>query len=531
MATRSAARAAARGQSTRSGKVPQSRIDEQLARPLSLKDKRLISVASNVRIQEAKRRLGDPETTAGRPGTNLCRFAGDNAKIAGKRPSYFTEKTIGRAGMSICKDVVDEAWNDPAFLAEQKRVCGENKEYVFPHTRKNGVRVKGHCRNLHAPRPRAKKPKADPRQKQLNALIRKRDSTQNLTKYNEINRQIKALRADMGPQPVLTEPDDISEFNFTSVRPKPPVRSMGRTPMPQPSSVRRQKSARTPTLFTKAIRDYIDSLPRGEKQYAENTIRQYMTGPAKLDAVDALQYFMERRGRNARAPVGDTEFDDSGDEDQDIGEFEPGGGGLDGGALTAGLQVLIDDREWSDANPQLYERLIDRMSMSRGDEISKRTGEIGPMKEKAEREMIANAAAAAERSRHTAASAAFKHLAFTDPSRDSIGIFGSPGTPASAAPMDTPGTPAFPMGNSPFAGTQQQQAAMAAWQHVYPASPAGSAPSVPSISTEGFPTPDSFDSDATQPGGAGAPEGYHYMGDGTLMADAAHLTGEGYYVL
>jgi hypothetical protein len=23
---------------------------------------------------------------------------------------------------------------------------------------------------------------------------------------------------------------------------------------------------------------------------------------------------------------------------------------LDGGALTAGLQVLIDDREWSDAN-------------------------------------------------------------------------------------------------------------------------------------------------------------------------------------
>eukprot|EP01046_Picozoa_sp_COSAG06_P030485 COSAG06_NODE_2897_length_6120_cov_56.864308_5_plen_231_part_00 len=66
---------------------------------------------------------------------------------------------------------------------------------------------------------------------------------------------------------------------------------------------------------------------------------------------------------------------------------------------------------------------------------------------------------------------AFKHLAFTDPSRDSIGIFGSPGTPTS------------------------------------------------------------FDSDAIQPGGSGAPEGYHYMPDGTLMADAAHLTGEGYYVL
>eukprot|EP01046_Picozoa_sp_COSAG06_P066142 COSAG06_NODE_16552_length_994_cov_2.239106_1_plen_59_part_10 len=58
--------------------MPQSRIDEQLTRPLSLKDKRLTSVASNVRTQEAKRRLGDPETSAGRPGTNLCRFAGDD---------------------------------------------------------------------------------------------------------------------------------------------------------------------------------------------------------------------------------------------------------------------------------------------------------------------------------------------------------------------------------------------------------------------------------------------------------------------
>jgi hypothetical protein len=92
--------------------------------------------------------------------------------------------------------------------------------------------------------------------------------------------------------------------------------------------------------------------------------------------------------------------------------------------------------------------------MSRGDEISKRTEEIGSTREKAEREMIATAAAAAERSRHIAASTAFKHLAFTDPSRDSFGIFGSPGTPASTTSVDTPETPAFPTGNSPFAGTQ-----------------------------------------------------------------------------
>ena len=32
-----------------------------------------------------------------------------------------------------------------AFLAEQRRVCGDDKEYVFPYTRKSGT-VKGHCR-------------------------------------------------------------------------------------------------------------------------------------------------------------------------------------------------------------------------------------------------------------------------------------------------------------------------------------------------------------------------------------------------
>ena len=41
---------------------------------------------------------------------------------------------------------------------------------------------------------------------------------------------------------------------------------------------------------------------------------------------------------------------------------------------------------------------------------------------------------------------------------------------------------------------------------------------------------ESFDSDATQPGGAGLPEGYHVMPDGQVMADSAHLVGEGYLI-
>ena len=63
----------------------------------------------------------------------------------GKRPYFYKEKTVGRAGVDLCKKAVIDAWNDPAFLAEQRRVCGDDKEYVFPYTRKSGT-VKGHCR-------------------------------------------------------------------------------------------------------------------------------------------------------------------------------------------------------------------------------------------------------------------------------------------------------------------------------------------------------------------------------------------------
>jgi hypothetical protein len=66
--------------------------------------------------------------------------------------------------MGICKSIVDEARKDPAFMKEQKRVCGDDeecglRECVFPHTRKKGANVKGHYRNLHAPRARAKEAK------------------------------------------------------------------------------------------------------------------------------------------------------------------------------------------------------------------------------------------------------------------------------------------------------------------------------------------------------------------------------------
>ena len=75
MATRAQVREAARAQTTRSGRVPQSLIDAEL-QAFDNKDLRLRSVAPNVRQREAKRRLMDIDISAGQPGTNLCRFTG-----------------------------------------------------------------------------------------------------------------------------------------------------------------------------------------------------------------------------------------------------------------------------------------------------------------------------------------------------------------------------------------------------------------------------------------------------------------------
>jgi len=49
-----------------------------------------------------------------------------------------------------------------------------------------------------------------------------------------------------------------------------------------------------------------------------------MTGPRKLNSLEALAAYKERKRRDAQAPVGATEFDDSGDEDQDLGGFGSG---------------------------------------------------------------------------------------------------------------------------------------------------------------------------------------------------------------
>jgi hypothetical protein len=66
-----------------------------------------------------------------------------------------------------------------------------------------------------------------------------------------------------------------------------------------------------------------------------------MEGPAQLNSLEALQAYKDRKLYDARMNVGLTEFDDSGEEDQDIGEF---GSGLDGGAHDVERQRVADQR-------------------------------------------------------------------------------------------------------------------------------------------------------------------------------------------
>ena len=332
MATRAATRDAARAQSTRSGRVPQELIDELIRPGLGQKDVRLRSLAPTARRQEAIRRLNDPETTAGKPGTNLCRYAGDDKQMTGKRPGYYNKRNISASAVRLCKELVDDAWSDPAFLKEEKLACGEDKKWVFAHQR-GDKRVKGHCRKVDAPRPRAKKAKADPREKELAALIRKRDKTSNLSEYSSLDKQVKALRAQMVPkrEPVLTEPDDISQFDFSVVRPNNQPRRPPPTSRPVAVSTRR-----TPTVITSSMQTYIDSLPRGEQRKAQNVMTAYRNF-AGLDGNASIARYEQRRESDAQAPVGATEFDDSGEEDQELGEF-----GLDGGAFDAERRALRD---------------------------------------------------------------------------------------------------------------------------------------------------------------------------------------------
>ena len=166
----------------------------------------------------------------------------------------------------------------------------------------------------------------------------------------KLSAEIRALRAKLR-EPIQSEPDDISAFDFTSVRPTPTPPTDDPPPVPgtvddaeAPATVPPPDDTDDPFVnpftgvpgtgfdgtaapapkpaFNQRIYAYIESLPRGEQKKATNALRQYVYGPGNMQPDDALQRYKERRVRDAQAPVGSTEFDDLAASDSDAEESD-----------------------------------------------------------------------------------------------------------------------------------------------------------------------------------------------------------------
>lgn len=207
--------------------MPRERVDAQLQQAFGDRDVRLRSVAPDAREREAKRRLGDEDAPAGQAGRNNCRMTGPATAEynKGKRPWAFSVRKVGEAANSLCEPVVRDAWEDQAHKAEERRLCGD-RNWVYPYQR-GGKRVKGHCRKLSGPQKQsmevaAAKVARRKQERSLEKLVQKRaDSVAGSKEYQRLDREVKALRAQLRPQrePVLEEPDDLSQYDFTVVRP------------------------------------------------------------------------------------------------------------------------------------------------------------------------------------------------------------------------------------------------------------------------------------------------------------------------
>ena len=166
----------------------------------------------------------------------------------------------------------------------------------------------------------------------------------------KLSAEIRALRAEIR-EPIQSEPDDISAYDFTSVRPTPTPPTDDPPPVPgtvddaeAPATVPPPDDIDDPFVspftgvpgtgfdgtaapapkpaFNQRIYAYIESLPRGEQKKATNALRQYVYGPGNMQPDDALQRYKERRVRDAQAPVGSTEFDDLAASDSDAEESD-----------------------------------------------------------------------------------------------------------------------------------------------------------------------------------------------------------------
>jgi uncharacterized protein YecE (DUF72 family) len=346
----------------------------------------------------------------------------------------------------------DEAWSNTAFLKEEKLACGDDKKWVFGHER-GDKRVKVHCRKVDAPRPRAKKAKSDPREKQLAALVRRRDKASNISEYNALDKQIKALRAELKPKS-QPKPQPKQSAPPPQIASKPFGVDMGDTfgvldsitgeaftgnPGTGFDGVTKPVSIQPQPKFNQRIYTFVQSLPRGEQNKAMNALRQYVYGPGRMQPDDAIERYKDRRVRDAQAPIGSTEFDELDASDSDAeddtapprrrgpmsqffsSDTLPTGGGI--GEITNGA----GDGSRDDTAVPMYDAMFPPTenqddSPVPGAAIAHRAMVVGQSRERA----LANARAEAERAAAEAQRARFitvdlpRILARSPESRDRI---------------------------------------------------------------------------------------------------------------
>ena len=84
----------------------------------------------------------------------------------------------------MCQPGIKEAWDDPAHIAEEKRVCGD-RNWVYG-CKRGDKRVKAHCRKLSGPQKQSmevamQKQVVKNKQRELAALVRRRDGSSNMS--------------------------------------------------------------------------------------------------------------------------------------------------------------------------------------------------------------------------------------------------------------------------------------------------------------------------------------------------------------
>jgi hypothetical protein len=210
-------------------------------------------------------------------------------------------------------------------------------------------------------------------ERELVKLVRKRDNaTAGSTAYQRLNKQVNELKAQLKPQrePVLEEPDDISGYDFRVTRPSRRPQS----PEPAPRGRRRVAGTRrTPSIITESMKKYIDSHPRGERGKARNVMSAYRNF-GNMEPSEAIARYKQRKSDDARTPL-----DNAGDFEDELGTDDESDEEPTGGAISAGLQNLLDNVEFQTGYPALTERLRARAGdtgLTRAQEIAQRRAQL-----------------------------------------------------------------------------------------------------------------------------------------------------------